>query len=417
MTTWTAQKWIQSIAVAGLGIASFCLNSPGYHPNSIIVVHGGSEAFALAESIVNHHSFSDPFKALPTGPSAHMAPLYPAYVAFIIAAFGRAAVAVGVLQTSVTLMFVLQLMLLPFLAKHFGLGFCTGFVAALAWMAAGTPPTLVSEATPAGLLVILAAFLMRSAFTQKMSVKALLASGLVWGALLLLQPAMILVLLAWLLLLHLRSPSSTAQKMALVVVPIIIASPWIVRNFLLFHKPVFVRDNLGIELAVSNNPCATYLAEINMNDGCYSRSHPNLSGEEALKVRQLGEVEYNQVKLREAVHWIRDNPSSFAALSRQRFVAFWLPPFCSDPATGVLLRPWVLDLFTLASIAGVFVMWRNARLSSYVTGIWLLCFPLIYYLIQSMVRYRYPILWATFVPGSYFLTQLAQGLWDGLRTN
>jgi len=415
MLTRTAQKWIRSIAVAALGVASFYINRPNYHSDAFLVMHGGSEAFALAESLVTHHSFADPFWALPTGPSAHMAPLYPAYVALIIVAFGHGAVAVGVLQSSMTLMFSLQLMLLPVLAKHFGLGFWTGFVAALGWMAAGTPPTLASEATPAGLLVILAAFLMHSAFTKKMSAKALLASGLVWGALLLLQPAMILVLLAWVFLLHFRSPSSTAQKMALAVVPILIASPWMVRNFLVFHKPVFVRDNLGIELAVSNNPCAAALTEVNMNTGCYSRSHPNLSDEEALKVRQLGEVEYNHVKLREAVGWIRGNPGRFVTLCVQRFEVFWLPPFSSNPATGILLRPWVLDLFTLASIAGVFVMWRNARLSSYVTGTWLLCFPLIYYLIQSMVRYRYPILWATFVPGSYFLTQLAQGVFGGLK--
>jgi len=263
----------------------------------------------------------------------------------------------------------------------------------------------------------MAAFSMSKSFTEKMSTKSLIVSGVVWGALLLMQPAVILVLFVWLLLLHFRSQSSNRQKIALGLLPIILLSPWMVRNFLVFHKPVFIRDNLGMELAVSNNPCASVLFETNLESGCYSRVHPNLSYEEALKVQQLGEVEYNQVKLREATGWIRANPAAFAALSARRFEAFWLPPFSSNPETGVLLRPSVLYCFTLASVAGMFVMWRNARFSAYVVGLWLVLFPLTYYVTQSGARFRYPILWATFLPGSYFLTQLAQGLSGGLRTS
>ena len=32
--------------------------------------------------------------------------------------------------------------------------------------------------------------------------------------------------------------------------------PWLVRNYEVFHKPVFVRDNVGVELRCGNNPVA-----------------------------------------------------------------------------------------------------------------------------------------------------------------
>ncbi|HEV2730152.1 MAG TPA: hypothetical protein VGV15_08970 [Terriglobales bacterium] len=121
---------LQWIAVIGLGISSLYINWPDYPPGTEIKANG-FETFALAESIVKHHSFSDPFWVLPTGPSAHLAPLYPAYVAVIIEVFGHASVAVGILLGSMTFMLAAQQVMLPFLAKHLGLGFWTGVLASV----------------------------------------------------------------------------------------------------------------------------------------------------------------------------------------------------------------------------------------------------------------------------------------------
>jgi hypothetical protein len=404
-----AADLLRWIAVLCLGAATLYIYRPIYSATSAINLPG-YEAIALADSIVTHKSFSDPFMPLATGPSAHLAPLYPAYLALIIKVFGQGAMGVGALMWATTLMLAAQLMLLPILARHLGIGFWTGVLAALAWLAAAIPPTFLAEATLVSLLVVSAVFLMRTSFGVTITVSQILTSGALWGALLLVQPVVILVLVGWLLLLHCRSQRSLGQKIALGVVPIILVTPWIVRNFAVFHKPVFIRDNLGIELVVSNNPCASFLFDLNQSSGCYSLMHPNLSYEEALKVRQLGEVEYNQVRLHEAIDWIRANPKAFAHLSVQRFEAFWIPPASSRPGNGVLLRPWVLHCFTLLSLPGLFFMWKNARFSAYVTVLWLLFFPVIYYFVQFLERYRYPILWATFLPGSYFLTELARGI-------
>jgi len=404
-----ARKLLRWIVAVGLGLAPVWMYYPKYSANSRFIALG-FEPFHIARSIATKGTFSDPFQTLATGPSAHCAPLFPAYLALILRVFGKGSTAVGVHMWIGLLMLAAQLFMLPWLTKHLGLGFWTGVIAALAWLACGTPPGLFEEQTFAGLLVTLATFQMQSSFTEEMSVRKLTVTGLVWGALLLLQTAAVLILPFWILLLHYKSRSSLRQKAALALLPLILVMPWIARNFLVFHKPIFVRDNLGLELAVSNNSCANALFEVNELDGCFAQFHPNENFEEALRVQQMGEAEYNRVRMREAISWIKANPTAFMVLSAQRFEAFWFPHNSINPGNGIILRPWVVAGFTLLSIPGLFLMWKNALVSSYLAGLWLLFFPLIYYFVHFMARYRYPILWATFVPGSYFIVEMIQGL-------
>lgn len=405
MKTKALIKWVVVIV---LGVVTLSI----YHPrsrNSRISL-GNFESFNLAQALVEHRGFSDPFEPMHTGPSAHLAPFYPAYLALIMSVFGNGPVSATVLVWSAALMLAAQLMLLPRLAESLGLGFWTGVVAALAWLVAGIPPVFLWESTLAALLVVGIVFLMQKSFLGKMSAKQVLLSGVLWGALLLLQPVAVVVLPFWLLLLHFRSQIPRPQTIALGVLPVLIVIPWIVRNFVVFHQPIFIRDNFGLELAVSNNPCASALFELNDQSGCWALTHPNYNWDEALKVRQMGEADYNRLKLHEAMNWIRQNPTQFAGLSARRLVAFWFPPRALNKGNGMIWRPFGVQLFTLLSLPGLFLMWRNARLAAYVVALWLLFFPLIYYFVQFMDRYRYPILWASFLAGSYFVAEIVRGL-------
>jgi hypothetical protein len=193
-------------------------------------------------------------------------------------------------------------------------------------------------------------------------------------------------------------------------------SPWIARNYLIFHRVILVRDNLGTELAVSNNECAEFGTLLNEVTHCFEKVHPNANREEATKVRALGEAQYNAARLREAVLWIDNNRSRFMELCRQRFVAFWMPHESADLRRDVLqrgfrLQPYSIYIMTWLSLAGLWMLARRDIRGAVLCTIWLAFFPLIYYVVQYENRYRYPIMWITFLLGALPISRCINWLW------
>jgi 4-amino-4-deoxy-L-arabinose transferase-like glycosyltransferase len=98
-------------------------------------------------------------------------------------------------------------------------------------------------------------------FRAPASWKHSLLLGFLWGMALLTNPICVLLLLAWP---HFASSGnapderSRARRAMLVVLAgaALVCLPWVVRNYRQFHAIFFMRNNLGLELAVSNNPCA-----------------------------------------------------------------------------------------------------------------------------------------------------------------
>jgi len=406
------KKVIHWIAIVALGLITIGIYQPKSHHSDIRI--RGFESLAIAEALADHQGFSNPFLPMPTGPSAHIPPLYPAYLAFIMALFGSGVLGAQIIIWSAATLLAVQMMLFPLLAEELGLGFWTGVVAAVAWMMAGIPPSYTWESNYAAVLVIAVSFLMGKSLVAELTTKQIIVCGVLWGLLLLTQPATLLILPAWMLLLFLRKAMSLRKIAVLGLLPLLVVAPWMVRNFLVFHHFVFIRDNVGLELAVSNNACASALFEDNDRSQCFAATHPNENYEEAMKVRQLGEVEYNRQRLAEAKAWILANPDGFARLTAQRFLAFWLPPKSENKGNGIIWRPIVVQAFTLLSLAGLFLLWKSGRAGAYVVALWMVFFPPIYYLVQFMDRYRYPIFWVTFLCGSYFLAEVMRGLF-GVR--
>jgi hypothetical protein len=75
------------------------------------------------------------------------------------------------------------------------------------------------------------------------------------------------------------------------------------------------RDNFGLELSVSNNDWAQFGIRANIASDSFDKLHPNHNVTEAGKVLEMGEVKYNDVDLREALHWIISHPARFVKLS------------------------------------------------------------------------------------------------------
>jgi hypothetical protein len=175
-------------------------------------------------------------------------------------------------------------------------------------------------------------------------------------------------------------------------------APWTIRNWLVLGAPVWGRDNLGLELHVSNNDCAAATFAEMQRSGCHAKTHPNANPQEAAKIREVGEIRYNQQRLRDALAWVRSHPARFTGLTLERFALFWFP----EAGRGAASYPlWGV---TLAGFAGLILCYKENRLTAPLFGSLLLVYPLIYYFVQHFLRYRYPVLWVSSLMAAYALT-------------
>jgi len=161
-----------------------------------------------------------------------------------------------------------------------------------------------------------------------------------------------------------------------------ICLPWIVRNWIELGSPFFVRDNLGLELYISNQDGAS--AEF-MTNGPLWHLHPNQNREEAKLVAVMGEGPYNQMRLRDGLDWIRKNPQQFLKLSASRVMYYWLP----SPGQG-----WQAYLYWIIGGFGIWGLWvsRNNRWAR-LLALTALVYSLTFTVISIYLRYRFPSLW------------------------
>ena len=399
--------WVTGI---GLFVATMLLYQ--VHLNRFATqANTGFESIALADSLATRGVYADPFAPLATGPSAHVAPAYPFLVAALIKIFGAGAgadFALGIVTKGVV---GIQLGLLPFLAEYMGLSWIAGALAGGTWLLTGVA-LLRWENDFAGLFIVLLAFPMYSSLRRRLSRNEVFLSGVLWGILLLLTPVPVLALGAWLVCLRVVSRYDWRRLFWLAAIPLIVISPWVVRNAVVFHELIFVRDNFGLEIGVSNSPCAAFSYAMDEMNGCFRNTHPNESYDEALRIRQLGEAAYNHVRFQQGLGWIRNNPDRFLSLTTQRFVAFWFPNASGNPLQQPRLSrsEWITYLSTLLSVPGLMLMWGRNRAAALLMMLWLVTFPLVYYLTQFAERYRRPILWITLLSGSYLLVELVSGI-------
>ena len=235
--------------------------------------------------------------------------------------------------------------------------------------------------------------------------------GAVWGVLILTNPVMLTLLCAWSLCVivaqqtratHFELPKFIKRYTAVVVVALLVVSPWIARNYARFGAFIFVRDNLGLELYTSNNSCASPTLEQNIQSGCHAKTHPNPTASIAAQVASRGELQFNRARLRDALSWIAGHRAAFLSLTARRLRQFWFPNLESWRDT---IAVW---LVTIVSLAGWWILKEKDRLAAWMMASTWLCFPLIYYVVQGDPRYRYPIYWTSLLAAGYALAQMIQ---------
>jgi hypothetical protein len=393
----------------GVSVALFAACFLNYRPwrgySSDRKVEIIAEPIRIAHNLLVEGEFRDPFGALPTGRTAHIAPGLPFLQFLVLKTLGDGARGWLALQTLPVLALSLGLALLPWAARWIGLSAWAGVLAAIFGLLTKPGAEPQWEAHLAGLLSLLLFVSVYRFETHRPSTLFALATGVLAGVIFLLQPVVALPYLCWIALL-MRRRDIRGRVAMLIAMPLAISIPWSVRNYRELGTPG-MRDNLGLELYVSFNDCASYSFEENLKHRCHETFHPNSSIREAEQVRALGEYNYNRERFHIALNWIRSHAEAAGTLIAQRFWFFWFPSTEGFDGYRRQRARWLyLHAFTLASLVGIYLIWKQRLPCAPYFSIFLATFPLIYYLHESAPRYRYPILWITLLLAAHAILTL-----------
>lgn len=367
---------------------------------------GHLEPFMIALSLANHGTYADAYGP-GVGPTAHTMPFLPIVLAIIIRVAGAGSVGRLIASILAAIVGAAAFALLPELTTKCQLGklpgVTAGLIGAIAPVNYWAQTVGVFEA-PYMMLGLIALCIVLSGYwiREFFPTRGALSLGVLSGVVCLVNPTILQVLVGWTVFGVLRFKGNRiafSKFMATVAVLIVILlSPWAFRNFKTFGQAVWTRSNFGLELQVSNNDHTT--ADLERNVRSPDFVHPYTQPKEREKVRQMGELSYQQAKKKEALMWIYNHPAEFMRLVLLRIFFFWFPP---------MERWWqsfAEALMTVLAIAGLIHMFKKNHPSSWMFLAILVFYPAVYTVVQVSPRYRCPIEPILLLLGCFFCIDL-----------
>jgi hypothetical protein len=362
----------------------------------------GSEPGAIAASIAEGKGFSSPFRQQPTGPSAWIPPIFPYLLAIIFRVFGvftvasfRAATAFNIVVHAATCLLLYEvagqvlgrrvglysayalasfpLVFYPLTWLHLLPGQAEGGARSLF-----IPPTFVGYSSLSALAILVLIF-------YTLQPPHWSVHGIAWGVSALINPTVLAFAPAFVFYL-LRHRQSRRYVALVACVGALCISPWLVRNYVVFHHFIPIRDNFGIQLKLGNQPGEKGI----FNADIYPTSNPY----ELKRVAELGEAEYDAEAQREAVKIIRAHPAEFAVNTIRRFGYWWLGIPVESQTLGRLwfVKNLALAAFSGLAFCGAVIASQKRNRSAWLFVAVLLFYPVVYYVTQTFsMAYMYPI--------------------------
>ncbi len=372
-------------------------------PRSELTVVG--EAESIARTLATQGRFADPF-GVPTGASAHTPPFYPFLLSLVYRALGIGIAAEWVRCALGILAYSILYGLLPRISVLFGLSGGAGVVAGvgmaiLPLRKSGEVSRTWEDPYAAIALAFLIIWTLRLKRQEAPSWRLAALYGIAWGALFHIAATPVVTfggLAAYLLF---SSPDRwrTARWLSIaIVLSMLMAVPWAVRNRRELGAWMFMRDNLGLALYSSNSDGAQPTVLLNFRFHHF-QGYPSLSRQDLERVLQLGELGYNREQLALAKAWIVAHPGRFAALTVMRAGQMWF---------GVFEEPrWLALCIAVSAVLGLLglgALWHASKFDqAVVIGILWLTYPSVYFLFQYANRYRGVFDWSIALSMGFFL--------------
>ncbi|WP_156460742.1 hypothetical protein [Sphingomonas sp. Leaf339] len=366
---------------------------------------GAGEANNVALALSSGRGFADPY-FVDSGPTAHLMPTTPLLAGGVHALLGTGSPAAEiVLQMLACLEMIAGYLLLFLLAGRLGVPWLSRLGALV--LLCVCPLFMGQESLDfryweGGLAVVCAVLTLNMILTldaattapssqQQISFAALLAMSFfispAFGAGLVLC-AIVLALRRWSWAIRFRTGAIAGVILAILLVP------WTIRNDRMLGKPIVLRSNAALEMAIANNDAslgADHKAAFNRSITAF---HPAVGEAAAARLRQVGEIAYMAETSKQVSKWIAKNQAGFIRLAgrhvRQMVIA---EPFQFEIGIGAFsgIRSVVYSVLAVLGIAGIALGVRSARHGYEYVGIVVATVILTYAPFQPMARYLYLI--------------------------
>jgi 4-amino-4-deoxy-L-arabinose transferase-like glycosyltransferase len=348
------------------------------------------ESTNISTSLALGEGFANPF-GMKTGPTSWLPPLYEWINAGVFLLLGIKTKVSAAVMLGLNSLFDSIAIIPIFLAAYRTFGEKVARWSAWTW---ALFPYAIYWAIHTNWDTCLSTMIMTFAFWLTLEVgsgagwKTWLGFGAIWGLSALSNTATLAFLpfaAGWILWRRRDQFAGTLTKgIAAAAICIAVMTPWLVRDYISFHKFIPVRGNFGLELWIGNSPEA--------NGTWQWWLHPSQNVLEMRKYEQMGEVAYVAEKEREAKQLIREDPARFMKVSLKRFIYYWAGvPRAEKSEIVFQLRQAGFLGFSVLAIWGAIRAWRQRACGYALYALLLLSFPMIYYFVFPHARYRHPI--------------------------
>ena len=355
------------------------------------------EMSAIGYSLAVGHGFGSPW-GVSTGPTAWTAPLYPFLVALIFHVFGLQTHAAALALFTFNSIFSA---LTSWTLYRIGCRVFNDKVAAISGWTWALYPYAIFWSVRWIWETTLSTFLLSFLFllTLEMEGDNRLWSwcryGFLWGVVALTNTSILSFLPfagCWLAYKLYRAGRSFVVPVVLsAIVFWAVITPWLARNYVVFHKFIFIRGDFGSELRTGNNADAkgTWVPIYRAGNNASLLS----------RYVQMGEVAFDAEQAQLAKTWIAENPKQFLWLCGLRVYYFWTG--WPEDATRSF-QPFYIALGMLGW-GGLLVAVRRHIHGSFLFASLLVFYPLVYYVVFPTDRYHHTIEPELLVLSAWFL--------------
>jgi hypothetical protein len=359
---------------------------------------GRSEVEVIALNVVQQSDYT-----LYGAPSAYATPVFPLFLAGLFSIFGTGLLCKVVCVALASTVSALRCAFVPLFAMDAGLDSKIGILAGCLSVIYVAPLETELSGNVDGPYVALALLILIWTLMRLWKDGSWQTRNFWWfyvfcGFSVLLNPSLLPVMAALFLVGAIACPPKARGRylgqVALAALGILLfLAPWVIRNEITLGAPILTRSNFGTEFWVSNGPDRTFNHPHN-----YHLYHPSQNREEADKVNELGEPEYNRMKFAAGMTWVRANPASFLRLLAERIAAWWFPP---QPLFALAPKA----ILTLLAFAGLWLLFKRQSVVAWLFLTTWITYPAVYYLVHWSSRYRAPMDWQILLCASVALLE------------